>query len=475
MLILAFLPPFLIGFTIANICFKRSGIGAAILKCSLGVGLGMGICSLLYFLSLPINPPLWIVITVELVFLISTIIIFYLFKKPVLVHSFSADEADVSGKDESVKPLVLRIASLLFTFSLGNALLSFIVNSLAKPNGEWDAWAIWNLKARFIYRSMNDWPKAFSTIINYSHPDYPLLLPSFIARTWLYLQHETLYVPILVAGSFALAIVGLLTVSVTLLRDKMQGYLAGLALLSTPFFIALTAAEYADVPLAFFFLSVIILLTFAEQSDEGGESLYVLAGIMSGLAAWTKNEGLLFVMAVIFSRVVVAYIGGWKKGGKQISYFFMGLVPVMLVLIYFKVHFAPVNDLVGGQNLSTFHKLTSPGRYYMVICAFILKGMSFGQWFGSPIILLIIYALLFGVYSGREKSTIANGLVIVTSLVGYFFVYIVTPNDLAWHLGTSLDRLLLQLFPSMLFSYFMSVASPIYIWQSKEKGKPVLQ
>lgn len=475
MLILAFLPPFLIGFTITNTCFKQRGVGAAILKCSLGMGLGIGICSLLYFLLLPINPSLGVVMAIEFVFLISTVITFYLFKKTAPTHSLAAGKHDELREDGSVKLPAFRITALLFIFSLGNALLSFVLNSLAKPNGEWDAWSIWNLKARFIYRSMNDWLRTFSTIINHSHPDYPLLLPSFIARTWLYLQHETLYVPICVAGFFALAIVGLLTVSVTLLRDKVQGYLAGLALLSTPFFIALAAAQYADVPLAFFFLSVIVLLTFAEQSDEGGKPLYVLAGIMCGLAAWTKNEGLLFVMAIIFGRVVMAYMSGWKRGGKQISYFFMGLVPILLVLVYFKVNFAPVNDLVSGQNLSTFHKLTSPSRYYLVICAFMLKSMSFGKWFVSPVILLIIYALLFGVYSERKKSNTVNGLVIAITLLGYFLVYIVTPNDLTWHIETSLDRLLLQMFPSILFIYFMVVASPTYILQSKKKEQPMLQ
>ncbi|RZK38566.1 MAG: hypothetical protein EOO61_07865 [Hymenobacter sp.] len=412
MLTLAFLLPFLIGFTIASICFKRKGVGVGILKCSLGIGLGIGICSLLYFLLRPINPSSWVIVIVELVILLSAIIIFYLSK---------------------------------------------------------------DLKARFFYRGIDDWSRMFSTIIEKSHPDYPLLLPSFIARTWLYLQHETLYVPICVAGLFALAIVGLLTVSITLLRDKMQGYLAGLFLLSTPFFIVLAATQYADVPLSFFILSVTVLLTFAEQSDEGSKSLYMLAGIMGGLAAWTKNEGLLFVVAAVSSRmIVVAYMGGWKKEGKRINYFIVGLVPVLFVLIYFKLHFAPVNDLVGGQSLSTFQKLTSPHRYLQVIHGFMIKSMSFGRWIGSPAILLIVYALLFGAHSGHAKSGIANALAIAITLLGYSFVYIVTPYDLTWHINTSIDRLLFQLFPSMLFSYFMAIASPTYGLAIKEEN-PVLQ
>jgi len=43
---------------------------------------------------------------------------------------------------------------------------------------------------------------------------------------------------------------------------------------------------------------------------------------------------------------------------------------------------------------------------------------------------------------------------------GYFVVYLWTPNDLAWMLGGSLERLLLQLWPTFLFVLFM-VLRPI--------------
>jgi len=43
---------------------------------------------------------------------------------------------------------------------------------------------------------------------------------------------------------------------------------------------------------------------------------------------------------------------------------------------------------------------------------------------------------------------------------GYFIIYLITPRDLAWHLLVSLNRLFLQLFPSLLFTYFMIVRTP---------------
>jgi len=46
---------------------------------------------------------------------------------------------------------------------------------------------------------------------------------------------------------------------------------------------------------------------------------------------------------------------------------------------------------------------------------------------------------------------------LTSMVIGYYLVYIVTPHDLAWHLQYSLDRLLLQLWPSAIFVYFMMV------------------
>jgi hypothetical protein len=45
-------------------------------------------------------------------------------------------------------------------------------------------------------------------------------------------------------------------------------------------------------------------------------------------------------------------------------------------------------------------------------------------------------------------------------LAGFFFVYIVSPFNLEWHLDTSLDRLLLQVWPLAVFAYFAVVQTP---------------
>ena len=44
--------------------------------------------------------------------------------------------------------------------------------------------------------------------------------------------------------------------------------------------------------------------------------------------------------------------------------------------------------------------------------------------------------------------------VIFTLFIAYFFIYVITPCDLKWHLETSFDRLLHQIMPALIYSIF---------------------
>ena len=52
------------------------------------------------------------------------------------------------------------------------------------PHGEEGAWSIWNLRARFLFAAGAFWRLAFSSNLNWSHLDYPLLLPGLVALCW---------------------------------------------------------------------------------------------------------------------------------------------------------------------------------------------------------------------------------------------------------------------------------------------------
>jgi hypothetical protein len=353
--------------------------------------------------------------------------------------------------------LVVGLSALLVLTALARLVL-FLLLSRRDPHGHFDAIAIWNVRARFLARCREHGADAF--VPELFHADYPLLVPASIARVWLYLETESTWVPALVALLFTSATVGVLYAAVALLRGKLFGCTAGLLLLGTSAFIVLGTWQYADVPASYFFLSVAALFGMKDWLRPQDLRLAALAGVMAGFAGWAKNEGLLFVALVPLSRAVVLSRLGSGAYLRELCAFGAGVLPVALIILYFKVIVAPPSDLFAGQNLhDLLGRLGTPSRYGRIAMA-ILTDLSRGLLI--PLLGMAAYLLLAG--RGRAapawQVAAAPALLLALMLGSYFAVYLVTPHDLEWHLKTSLSRLLMQLWPMALFVYFLTVAAP---------------
>jgi CDP-diglyceride synthetase len=88
------------------------------------------------------------------------------------------------------------------------------------------------------------------------------------------------------------------------------------------------------------------------------------------------------------------------------------------------------------------------------------------------ILLLVVTLLVTGIRIDQKERGcfIQAAAVLVLTLTGYFFAYVMTPLDLNYHLMTSLNRLFLQLWPSAVFLGFMAAAIPGVT--SPAEGKP---
>ncbi|MCS6850029.1 MAG: hypothetical protein NZ700_02530, partial [Gemmataceae bacterium] len=341
------------------------------------------------------------------------------------------------------------------------AAVSFWLICRGGPHGGWDAWAIWNLRARFLYRAGDDWGLAFSDRLAWSHPDYPLLLPANVVRGWLWAGSETLAVPQLLAGLFTLGTTGVLIAALTLLRSATVGLLAGAVLLSSPLFLEVGAAQYADVPFALSLTAAAALLALHDRHPLTSLRLVVVAGVFAGLSAWTKNEGWLSIVALATVRVLVAVgRGSWRAMGRDLGAFFLGLGPVLLVLVQFKWMLAPANDLLAAGVKHWHERLLDAGRYAAIAGQLVHDLARVNP---ELFLVLAVYALLLGIASGPGSSPERSGLVLllVLMLAGYGGVYLfLSAADLAWHLQSSLYRLVVQLLPLALLTFFDIVATP---------------
>src|SRR5438445_302491 len=95
----------------------------------------------------------------------------------------------------------------------------FVEHTLRYPDGGWDAWAIWNLRARFLARAGTGFREAFSPeILFWAHQDYPLLVPGVVAQGFLLAGAQPVWVSAAVSYLFAVLAVAMLAAAAGELR-----------------------------------------------------------------------------------------------------------------------------------------------------------------------------------------------------------------------------------------------------------------
>jgi len=290
------------------------------------------------------------------------------------------------------------------------------------------------------------------------HIDYPLLQTGYIARCWLLMKNESVFVPILFSFIYTFGTIGLLSSSISDFKNKTEGLIAGLILLCTPFYMTMGDSQYADNTIGFFFLATFVLLTFAYKSSTNKNKLLQASGFMAGLAAWTKNEGLLFILSLILSLGIVSIINKRKGFLADAKYLLMGIAPILIILMYYKISIAPANDLLLAQGSTSINKLLDGERYKTVLTWYLEQFTTFGKWIINPWWLFLIGILIKGVNFKTHYPVITISFItILLMFFGYFFIYITSYIDLVFHLSTSLHRLFFQLFPSFIFLYFILI------------------
>jgi dolichyl-phosphate-mannose-protein mannosyltransferase len=448
---------------------RNSALGVNwLLQGSLSFGFGLGLFSVIFMLSGASGGKDLLAIDLAA---FALLLAGYLYRRSCTTVSTSILICDEKRALHGLL-LVLRAA---FAIALLAALYSAILRTIAHPHGDgWDAFAIWNLHARFLFRGGSYWRDGFTPLIPWSHPDYPLLLPAAIAHFWTYLGRESQIVPAVVGLVFTFSTVGLLFSSLALLRGEISAILGGLTLLSTPFFTEQGTAQYADVPLSFFILATIVLLCLYEQNAGTTRlrGLLILAGISCGFAAWTKNEGLLFLLAIIAARMLVFVITPSRSAvpealppgdrtyeiARQVStsftLFLVATIPLLLLIAWLKHSVGASNELFSSI---AFYKLLDASRYQAILKWYGKDFLRFGDWFLIPGTVLL--AVLFFVDAKHTPRTDpgarASLIALAITLAGFFLIYLITPYDLYWHLRFSLNRLFLQLWPSAIFLFFL--------------------
>jgi hypothetical protein len=429
---------------------------------SVGAGLGIGIASSLYFLCLAsVGPRIAVVAGVEAAALLAVVILVVLIKRNGTQFSWAAGPP---------MPLYLVI---ICGAVCASAVIMFVVYTLTKPHGEWDAWSIWNLRARFLYRGGDAWKNAFSSQIGWSHPSYPVLWPGIVALCWTLARNDSTLAPAAVAFIFVFGAAGVLVSSLGILRGKTQAMIAGIVLLGGSQFITFGANQYADIPVGYFIVTALALLCLQDRFP-GDARFSIMAGLMAGFAAWTKNEGLLFLAAVTVARAWALWRYGAKERLKgQLLRFVAGFAAPLAIVVFFKLRYGTADDLLSKQPRQIFAHLADFGRWITLTEAYVKAPFHVGAFLVPIVLVLAVYWYLvrFKV-DERDRPALATIIgAIGLTLAGEFLIYVAFPDDMIWQINTSLERLFLQMWPAGLLAFLLAASPPQIVEVVKEAAK----
>ncbi|HMR75235.1 MAG TPA: glycosyltransferase family 39 protein [Polyangiaceae bacterium] len=429
----------------------------------LGLGLGLGLCGLLAFVSLVVVDT--VVLAWELA--LFALVVFWSAKgSPSKTYPRIAERPTPAGRS------LLLAASLLVAICVG----IFIVQARQSPHGGWDAWDFWNMRARFFHRGGEAWANTFSQIPWWSHPEYPVLQPAMVARGFRVLSSETVLVPMLLGFVFTFAAVSVLYFGVSTLRGRSQGLLAAIVLCCSPYFLYHGTEQYADNPLAFFFLASVVCAALYDHREGRCSSALLLSGLFAGLATFLKNEGLMFFVCFACARSVWV----WRKRGRaewkhQAWTFMAGALLPLTATAFFKFNYAVMPDNAEfytrqwkewdrGFVEHVLANASDAKRYRGFFRAWGHHLVSFDAWVVPLAYLLPAYGVIMGRDPNRPRGMIATMLgTFALQALGVSLLFLLwSTYDIFEHMD-ALGRLLLQMLPTVLFVLFAAVKTPFEV------------
>jgi hypothetical protein len=426
---------------------RSAALMTAVLSFAAGIGLSSFSTLLLVAAGVSIGPRF---VAIDALLWISVIVIC-----GVLVRRRRLDVGSVDQRRHIVSALdrtaVLVRCVFAIVMALGAATL--VMEYVRAPHGQWDAWAIWNQKARFLFRGGRDWTAMME--VGWSNPGHPMLVSTSVARLWAYAGHEATLIPAMVAALFGAAIVGGVVAALDPRRNR--AWIAGALVLAPTTVLHQIAAQTADLPLSLYVLLTIVLLraiALRPSTSTEQRSLLILAGLIAGIGAWTKNEGLVLFAA---TTVLVAW---WSVVARRIGplgWWLAASTPLVLIVLWYKVAVAPVAPEYMPQSEgvgSVARRFLDPARPLLVVTSAWHYWLAWGGRYAAgilPAVTIAAGATAF-VRAGRPLRGLL--LTLCVMFAGYSAIWLIAPFDPSWLIATTFDRLMIQLWPSLVVIAF---------------------
>jgi 4-amino-4-deoxy-L-arabinose transferase-like glycosyltransferase len=242
---------------------------------------------------------------------------------------------------------------------------------------------------------------------------------------------------------------------------RPRAWIAGAVVLAPTTFVHQVAAQTADLPLAFFAVVTLVQLRDylqAARTSTPATRALVVAGLFAGLGAWTKNEGLVLVAG---TSLVLAWAVIRLRRIADVAWWGAGLSVPLLAVLWYKLVVAPVapeympaTETAG----SITQRLLDPGRIQSIVSVAFDFFVRWGGPFAAgvlPIALVAAVAAAVPQRGGAFRYVLAVLAIMVTS---YAALWLSAPFDASWLVITTFDRLMVQLWPTLVVAAFSLTA-----------------
>ncbi len=467
MIFLPFLISTAIGFLILEFMFKDEIKFTILLKVFLGSGLGLGLSSYLTFFSFLIFDRLEakIIIIAHIIILFALAILRTGGAKGVFSNRPQPKRGRVEvpqrqreSRTAGDPSLILRKYAIPIVVSTLLIFIAVLVIQQGRfyPYGGWDAWQVWNFKAKFLLLSGDNWKDLFSPQLWRSSPHYPLLLPLINVWAWLFTKSYNDATPLLTSLTFTFLTAGILSSTLWERSKNIFALLPGFLILTLPFYVLLATTQYCDIVLSFYLIATITTLNQAQTKQKS--TLAFLSGVFAGFLGFTKPEGLIaafIICLLVFSLTIWHRLKNKENYSLSLAGFFiLGLAITSFPTFAFHFLYSPGNQTFINGLTSTLKPAT--WERLQIIFAFLSQELINKKWNGLWILLLL------GLLVGGKKSWTKGNILTAMFLLIYFGIILVyyqinTYFEIKWWLSVSLNRILFSLLPVALLWVFGSI------------------
>lgn len=337
----------------------------------------------------------------------------------------------------------------------------------ATPYGHPDATLIWNLKALFMLRGGDAWTGFVD--VPRSNPSHPLLVSAAVARLWQYEGEASTLAAAALGMAMAAAVAG--AVIGALDAGRIRAWLAGAVVLAPPTVSRLAVGQTADLACGLYLLlTVIVLFGYGDAARLPERRRILLAGLLAGLMAWTKNEGLVFLAAAaaVTPRLTLHSARSGRPDAlplphrvsgafRPMAWLAAGAAPALAAVAWLKGVLAPAVPeyfAEGEAGAALLPRVFDLDRHAVLMQTVWRHAWHWGgPVAGGSLPLVLGAALAMTMTRGGRPGRYVAALLVVM-MAAYYAVWTVTPLEPVWLVGQTFDRLLVQLWPSLVLVAF---------------------